>query len=892
MTVEVEEPTGNLNESEAYNRDEVILCLDINKDRLGCSVWEESNHFMRCLPQDYVLNSQTTYNLPSVTFERHGMGSNDLKYTEEIKMVTETLLLKYSPTFCVISSRVDDSCYEYIKSKCEILNCTLDLQSTEKYKLNNEFENLTFVDSESYVLYNNVLDCSSSTSMVTVNTICWILSHLIEQSRSERYNDDCLPQDTVMRGHRVADVTTLVLSLSSINVTDRMFVDSDTLYSLNILPRLMKYGNDNTLGNGCFSLFEILNQTCSQPAKQLLRSWLVTPLSDKDQIEARFNIVDTFISKVNAITFENLCFHITKCPDVSNVFNKFISNGPSYIAWRRINDFLLNGIEIHHCLTLLNHETRTQDIIETTKKTISTSDLKNLVREINSVIDFELSQESKNLVIREGIDDKLDECRQVYRQLEDILNSLANEVEVSIFEVISQGEFNPDLSKDNLINALYIPQLGYLITLDNSFEGYIDCSELFGWKEVFRTPTNIYFKDERSKRLDEEFGDIYGNISDLEIDILLKLQERVFENATLIQNFNKLIIELDVLSSFARVSIEKSYIRPTIIKDRSIIDIKGGRHPIYETLVETYIPNDISLDGGELNNLVSTNNLGNDWITGKKERIAIITGANASGKSVFLTQVALIVYLSHIGCFVPAESAVIGITDKILSKIQMKESVSNQHSSFELDSRQVAKCIVLATERSLILLDEFGKGTDINDGPALFGACLKNLAQQKHCPRVLACSHFHELFKDHIISPRSHGIKFYSTEILLNRSNNKLTPNVENFQENEGITFLYKLKEGIANQSFGIYCASVAGIDNDIVKRAYKIKEMMDNGYNLVDYCGEITKKELQQFQKNQNIVKKFISWDLDIESTASKELLKSKLTNMLHESSDDLFQM
>ena len=178
-----------------------------------------------------------------------------------------------------------------------------------------------------------------------------------------------------------------------------------------------------------------------------------------------------------------------------------------------------------------------------------------------------------------------------------------------------------------------------------------------------------------------------------------------------------------------------------LVEDNCVLEIINGRHALYETFLNNYIPNSTMVDGGLFSNL--------SWFKNDKERIIIITGANASGKSVYLTQTGLIVYLAQIGCFVPAERAKIGIVDKILTRIRTQETMYKTQSSFALDSQQMAKSLSLATEKSLILIDEYGKGTDILDGPSLFGSIMVNMSKNEKCPRILACTHFHEGTSSH-----------------------------------------------------------------------------------------------------------------------------------------------
>lgn len=311
------------------------------------------------------------------------------------------------------------------------------------------------------------------------------------------------------------------------------------------------------------------------------------------------------------------------------------------------------------------------------------------------------------------------------------------------------------------MNAVYIPQLGYLVTISVLMEPLLDGIPNLQWEEIFRSSENIYFKNGRVLELDETYGDIYGAISDFEIEILFSLQEQILRRKTQLTAYNILLSELEILLSFAQVSAERNYTEPQLVEDECILEIINGRHALYETFLDNYIPNSTMIDGGLFSEL--------SWCEQNKGRIIVVTGANASGKSVYLTQNGLTVYLAQIGCFVPAERARIGIADKILTRIRTQETVYKTQSSFLLDSQQMAKSLSLATEKSLILIDEYGKGTDILDGPSLFGSIMLNMSKSEKCPRIIACTHFHELFNENVLTEHIKGIKHYCTDILISQ---------------------------------------------------------------------------------------------------------------------------
>lgn len=242
----------------------------------------------------------------------------------------------------------------------------------------------------------------------------------------------------------------------------------------------------------------------------------------------------------------------------------------------------------------------------------------------------------------------------------------------------------------------------------------------------------------------------------------------------------------------------------------NVLRIEGGRHPLQELTVPAYIANDCFLAGGPGDN-------NNDDSTSQAESIAesietpsvlIMTGPNYSGKSVYLKQNALIVYMAHIGSFVPAEKAIIGLTDKILTRIATRESVSRNQSAFMIDLQQVALSVALSTRRTLIVIDEFGKGTNASDGAGLCcGVFEYFLSLGVNRPKVLGATHFHEIFENGYLQERPE-LTFGHMEVRVD---------TEAEQVEDQITYLYNFVPGRSRSSFGTCCASMNGIDPAIV---------------------------------------------------------------------------
>eukprot|EP01026_Neomeris_dumetosa_P069295 TRINITY_DN68390_c0_g1_i5.p1 TRINITY_DN68390_c0_g1~~TRINITY_DN68390_c0_g1_i5.p1 ORF type:complete len:389 (+),score=36.89 TRINITY_DN68390_c0_g1_i5:144-1169(+) len=263
--------------------------------------------------------------------------------------------------------------------------------------------------------------------------------------------------------------------------------------------------------------------------------------------------------------------------------------------------------------------------------------------------------------------------------------------------------------------------------------------------------------------------------------------------------------ELDCIIAMADMARENNYCKPTLTKENLII-IKQGRHPLTELLVKNYIPNDTI-------------------IYPEESRIHIITGPNLSGKSCYAKQVALIVYLAHIGSYVPADEAMIGITDRIFTRLNSVDSSNNTASSFLTDLTQISSMLRMATSRSLLIVDEFGKGTLAEDGVGLLCGSLQWLSDLHYPPRVLAVTHFTDVLKQDYL-PINQNISRFTMAV-------HVAKDVEGGDESDPLTqnivFLYKLVEGIASPSFGIYCAKIAGIEEAILQRASQVMQQRQN---------------------------------------------------------------
>ncbi|CCK69491.1 MutS family protein MSH5 KNAG_0C03870 [Huiozyma naganishii CBS 8797] len=835
---------------------DIILCLEVNNKQLGVAVFDCQTRGFRVSPQDYFVSTLTV------------ASSLGVSYYDEINAILGSIILGENPTLCLLSSRLDSACYNFVKEKEENMNFKVDVQSNKIFRKVKELKNLNFEVHTENVLLDEIYLNSKTNAKASAAAFGAIL-HILKQ-HAEGVNDDlAMNEDETI----TTSLLNMVRSLKPLETEGIMFIDEDTIASLQIFPSSHNFYSEKVNKEGCFSIFQLLNHTSSNHSKKLLTSWLTAPLTDINKIKARQAVIEILLDEANGSQFQEIQYLIKKCPDMFSVFNQFCDGKETYRTWLNLELFLEICCSLFRTVHALD-VTDYNNILSRIKALKYVKTLHSLSQHVSSIMDIENTKDTKQATIAYGVDKKLDKYRTIYNELEGILVEVANNSEDTLTDVVPLGKLNEvrRLKENDIVNAVYIPELGYLVALDILVEEHFVTFQDIMWEEVFRTSTHIYFKTEETSKLDEAYGDICSKISDLRIEILYSLKVEILNVKTSAIEFYELIAELDVLQSFAQVSQTNDYTKPKMVLDESFISVKKARHPLYETTVSIYIPNDLTLDGGKYSD--------EHWFEHDKNRVNILSGANASGKTVFITQIALLCYLAQIGCYVPADNATIGIVDKILTRIRTEETVTKLQSSFELDSRQMSKCLAFATPRSLVLIDEYGKGTDVIDGPALFGAIIKHLSTDKACPRVLATTHFHELFKPDLLTTHIPGVQHYVTEILWDNT----TPGSET-EPNFGLTFLYTIKKGICDNSFGVYCAKICGLKKSIVERGQQLTALIAEGKDIVSEYGTLSQKEINDFERNQRIVKRFMAWDLDLESTTTGHSLAEKLKNMLQDS-------
>lgn len=547
----------------------------------------------------------------------------------------------------------------------------------------------------------------------------------------------------------------------------------------------------------------------------------------------------------NVDHLKSLRSSLRKIKNIPRIVNDFERYTLTLQDWTALVEFLNQLLEILSTSSkLLDFEKTSLYAVLQSVFPIETINL--ISTKITSTISLEKSSLLDRVIIQRGINKDLDDAYETYDNIEDLL----------VLETNKICQNFPEL-KDSF-NALYFPQLGYLVTVTKEYTDAVEQHESFQicqWSLVFSTETFSYYKTVETKDMDARYGDIFGLICDYELEIAQALQESLMEYSKMFIDTCNIIAQLDCHQALAWAAIQNGYTRPTMTTDRSLV-IKQGYHPLYVKLVSSFIPNSISLS-------YETTDKPNDSDQTQPANLLLVTGANYSGKTVYLTQNALIVFMAQIGSFVPAQSARIGIVDRILTRLTTRESVSRNKSSFMNDLEQVSFIFRMMTPRSLLIVDEFGKGTETKDGAALFGALVRyfqNLGPLS--PKVLASTHFHELLEQDVIH-KEKGLYLCHMEILINDNLEAATD--MRFQESvESISYLYRVRPGKASLSFGICCAKLCGVDPDIIALAEKIYQEKMSGGNFSTFFLQCSPEEQQRMKRAGRVIKQFVKTDLE----------------------------
>lgn len=571
-----------------------------------------------------------------------------------------------------------------------------------------------------------------------------------------------------------------ILAVAHVTVPLTLYLDNDTFLALQIFqdeshPSSVKRGL-NSSGKEGLSLFGQIDRTKSKIGSLKLKHWFKTPSKDINVILQRQEAVGYFTLNENQDKVIALSDCLKNIKSLTKIIAKMSSSHISVNDWNVLYKTLYNSICLLDLCNSLENGIQAVELIQKA----DFSNLREILAMINKIMDFEESKQRNRFVVKHGIDIELDEKKRVFNGLPELMTNVAE-------QELSQLD-----SRVLECNVLYLPQLGYLLAIPHyQFIKEDDGYALRNLDFMFLSNGTLYYKSEHTKELDRLLGDTQSEICDHESGIMHRLQNTILQHVDLILKSLDFSAELDCIISIASFAKDNNLAFPKMTVNKKI-NINGGRHILHEMCSHQFVCNDAFFNT-------------NDGY------MKVISGPNACGKSVFLKQTALIVYMAHLGAPVPADQAEICVCDSIFTRIKCVESVSINLSTFVLDLNQVTKAANRATGRSLITIDEFGKGTSQYDGIALYIAVLKHwLSKAEDCPFILAATHYHSIFKLKLLPP-SPFIKFKTFDVI---------------SDDSGIVYLYKLVDGYCLRSQANHVAKLAGLDNRIIQRAEDVLEL------------------------------------------------------------------
>ncbi|XP_039261578.2 mutS protein homolog 5-like [Styela clava] len=626
------------------------------------------------------------------------------------------------------------------------------------------------------------------------------------------------------------DVKTPILDFKTFTMKDVLFIDRSTYSALQIFkkddhPAVFKMGSGSKEG---LSLFGIMDRTRSRPGRKLLQLWFNRPLNDKTALNRRLDAVEYFAEPRNLEIMTRLQEALKHTRKLGRILKKMKTATSSVADWLGLYRTVISVVSVadicRNAPRLPDHRPLPRIFSEISQ--CSTQELINIVKIIQTIMDKEESVSQNRFIVQAGIDSELDEKKHLYNGLPSYLHHVAL-AELETFKDYISG-----------CQIMYMRRVGYLLVLKNHQKLNPD-AEIPGLEFKLTSGDTCYYKTDKTRELDADPGDILEEIGDQETTIMHQMQNTILERTHILLDICQYVAELDCLISFAIVAKELNYVRPNLTTD-NYIDVKGGRHPLQECAVSLFVPNDIMMGNHD-------------------GRIKVITGPNACGKSIYLKQTGLIVFMAHIGSFIPAESGTIGLISKIYTRIRTQESLSTGLSTFAVDLNQISMSISGSNCNTLVLVDEFGKGTATVDGVALLASCLTHwIEQEEECPFVICSTHFHSIVKRNLL-PQSPLLRYNTLETLRD-------------QESDDLVFLYQLTEGVAGCSYAAHIALVGGLPKEVVVRGKEMTKLIRENTPIRRYDSTSTKSYMNRCT---SLMENFLSLDF-IDDNAVKMFMKN----------------
>ncbi len=598
--------------------------------------------------------------------------------------------------------------------------------------------------------------------------------------------------------------------LKHINKISRIAEDEYVWMDRFTIRNLELYGSQHL---NAITLLDVIDKTITPMGSRTLKRWLALPLKDKNRIVERHEIVNQLVEKQDLIM--DLISELKQIGDLERLVSK-IATGK--VNPRELVQLLRSLKAIIPVKNLLQNQS--SEVLKKISDQINDLDLlRNKIED--SIYEDAPVNIQKGNAIKEGVSEELDELRNIKSSSKDMLDKIL------MREIQNTGISSLRIGFNNVF--------GYYLEVRNTHKDKVP-------EEWVRKQTLTAAERYITEELKDLEGKILGaeeKIKELEQKLFNELVAWIHTYIEAIQHNAIIIGRIDTFLSFAKLALENNYTRPEI--DTSFdIDIKDGRHPVIEKQLpvdENYIPNDIFLDR-------------------EKQQIIMITGPNMSGKSALLRQTALIVLLAQMGSFVPAKNARIGVVDKIFTRVGASDNISIGESTFMVEMNETASILNNLSDRSLILLDEIGRGTSTYDGISIAWAIAEYLHEHPARPKTLFATHYHELNE---MTKSFERIKNFNVSIK---------------EVNQNIIFVRKLVPGGSEHSFGIHVAKIAGMPGKVIRTANKMLKTLEDSHQK-----EEVKKQLSS--SNEPVQLSFFQLDDPLLENIREEILDTDIDNL-----------
>ncbi len=550
-----------------------------------------------------------------------------------------------------------------------------------------------------------------------------------------------------------------------------MIIDSSTRRNLELVETLREKQKRG-------SLLWVLDKTKTAMGARMLRGFVEQPLIDKQEIERRLDAIETL--KDNAMTREEIREYLNPIYDLERLIGRVTyqtANPRDLIAFKSSLEMLpfLKKLLDEFDASLLHDIQEDLDPLE----------------DIFALIDSSIAEEPPisirdGGILKEGYDEEIDKLRQAKTEGKGWL------MELEAKEREKTGIKN--------LRIKFNKVFGYYLEVTNSNRDMVP--DYYIRKQTLTNAERYITAD--LKELEDIILGAEDKLVSLEYEIFRDIRDKIAGEVLRIQKTAKAVAGLDVLSALALVAERNNYCRPSI-NEKGVIDIKNGRHPVVENMInnDMFIANDTYLDN-------------------KKQRISIITGPNMAGKSTYMRQTALIVLMAQIGSFVPAESAKVGIVDRIFTRVGASDDLASGQSTFMVEMTEVANILRNATHNSLLVLDEIGRGTSTFDGLSIAWAVVEHISNPKLLgAKTLFATHYHELTE---LEGKLDNVNNYCIAVK---------------EKGDDIVFLRKIVPGGADKSYGIQVAKIAGVPDSVIARAKVIAEEL-SAHDITEFTGKI----------------------------------------------------